>query len=89
MDLSPAGLYVFPERCIELFFTQQFFEGKVHPVSPIMMWVGGDIDALVVRVLPPELVAHPHDILELKHAPLCRGMQMLKNDGPIDPWLAE
>src|SRR5271170_415970 len=88
-DSSSAGLYVFPESRVEGFFLQQLFQREVHAVTPVMMGIGRDIDAFVIRILASERLAHPHDILKLEDGPLRGGIEVLQDDGAVDPGLAE
>src|ERR1700733_5924421 len=69
---SSPGLNLFPKCRIELLFFDKFLQCQMHPVPPIVMGIGRDIDPFVMRVLAAEMLAHTHDILQLKNTPLGR-----------------
>lgn len=43
---------------IEIFLPDQVFEADVHAVAPIIFRVGGNVDALIMRVLATDIFAH-------------------------------
>ena len=69
---------------VERFRFLKIFESQMHPVTPVISWIGGNVDALGGRIVAAQLFIHAEQILQLKNAPHGRGIQVLANDGPVD-----
>ena len=57
---SSAGYNVATNPPVEIAFFLQVFQTDVHPVSPVMLGVGGYIDALLIRRLAAQYAIDAH-----------------------------
>src|SRR5665811_2497984 len=61
----------------------------MHPVFPIMVWIGWLIYSFFVRILSPQFFTHTQQILYLKNTPHSRRINMLQNNFLTYPWLTK
>ena len=70
--LSSAGLDHAADSRIEVFRCLELLNGEVHTVTPVVAWVGRDIDALIIRVASAKGAVHGEPVLKRKHGKHCR-----------------
>src|SRR5207245_8261192 len=82
---SSALPYASTQFIIEALGLQKFLQRQVHPVAPLVVGIGRDVDAFFVWILSAQMLIHAQQVLELEDAPDGRRGQMLRDDGFIDP----
>jgi len=80
---------MFSQLVVEFFFFEQLLKADMHAVAPVIFWNGRHIDAFIVGSRPAQGVAHAHQILHRKMLHMAGEMQVLVDDSPVYPGIAE
>ncbi len=74
---------------VEVSGGEELFEGEVHTVAPIVVGVGGDVDPLIVGVLPAEVAVDRKPVGKRKDGEHRRRGEVVVQHLLADPRLAE